>query len=121
MTYNIGNGLADSSSPSCNGNYFNNSGGGPGNAFCEAGTMGDGLLCGSLQQGSGAPAVGWHSEGSNFAFFDGHVKWLRGTTISPGLNPPSPTSVQSLGVHMAAGTSGLFASGNVPQGTYSIF
>ncbi len=30
--------------------------------------------------------TGWHSDGSNVLLADGHVKWLRGSAISPGFN-----------------------------------
>ncbi len=33
-----------------------------------------------------ATATGLHTDGSNFLFVDGHVKWLRGVAISPGFN-----------------------------------
>ncbi len=35
---------------------------------------------------------GVHNEGSNFAFADGHVKWLRGTSVSAGYNSGASTS-----------------------------
>lgn len=37
---------------------------------------------------------GVHTAGSNFLFCDGHVKWLRGESVSPGWPAPSATSPQ---------------------------
>jgi len=42
-------------------------------------------------------AVGVHIGGSNFAFTDGHVKWLRGNQVSPGCTPLLATDTQSVG------------------------
>ena len=109
-------------SPTCNGFYFangwraNNSG----TAYCTAGLLGDkGYLCGGSQELANAPTTGLHFGGSNFVFFDGHVKWLMGTQVSPGNNPPSPNSTQVAGSY-AAGSNGTFENGSPPQGTYSV-
>ena len=40
-------------------------------------------------------ATGRHTDASNVLFFDGHVKWMRGTTLSPGYN--AATSATPLG------------------------
>ena len=45
--------------------------------------------------------TGRHSEGSNFAFADGHVKWLKPQTVSVGINALSegaaPVSIRAAG------------------------
>ena len=113
-------------SPLCNGLYFangwrnNNSG----DCYCVAGLLGDaGLLCGVDAEmntpNPAPPMVGRHFNGSNFAFFDGHVKWLMGSSVSPGFNAASASSPQSTASGTAAGSSGLFAGGGRPQATYS--
>ncbi|MGI4789470.1 MAG: H-X9-DG-CTERM domain-containing protein [Janthinobacterium lividum] len=55
------------------------------------------------------PRTGRHTDGSNYLFCDGHVKWLRGTQVSNGnaASAPgdAPTSCR------AAGTANLSASG----------
>lgn len=55
--------------------------------------------------GLGDPAalLGLHSGGSNFLLADGHVKWLHGANISPGLSAAAPTQVEGLNYN-AAGT-----------------
>jgi len=120
----------DVSSPDCNGLFFENSGVNSGNEYCEAGALSNtGFICGADQedttQGT-VPTAGWHFGGSNFAFLDGHVKWLMGDEVSPGENaesgnPLTPNSalVQTTSGY-AAGTSGTFSNGVHPAGTYSI-
>lgn len=46
---------------------------------------------------------GRHLEGANYAFADGHVKWLKGASVSPGYAPIKPTDPQING-QIAAGT-----------------
>ena len=41
------------------------------------------------------PTTGRHSDGANYLLIDGHVKWLRGVQVSPGLAAPSPTTPQT--------------------------
>ena len=41
------------------------------------------------------PTTGRHTDGSNYLLNDGHVKWLRGAAVSPGLAAPTPTSTQA--------------------------
>ncbi|HEY3329216.1 MAG TPA: prepilin-type N-terminal cleavage/methylation domain-containing protein [Capsulimonadaceae bacterium] len=59
------------------------------------GTCGDGGLPGqdrcNMHMASGqksfwdpAHPLGWHNEGSNFTFLDGHAKWMKGTNVSVG-------------------------------------
>ena len=68
-----------------------------------------------------AQPAGRHTDGSNFAFADGHVRWLRGASVSPGGNAAGETEAQGVvgGYPHAAGTSGSI--GAVPAaGTFSI-
>ncbi|RYG59922.1 DUF1559 domain-containing protein [bacterium] len=46
---------------------------------------------------------GRHLEGANYAFADGHVKWLKGSAVSPGYSAKTPTDAQLPG-QIAAGT-----------------
>lgn len=57
--------------------------------------------------GGGVLAEGRHMSGANFAFADGHVKWLMGRSISVGRNATSPTSAAATSPensHRSAGT-----------------
>jgi len=45
-----------------------------------------------------------HTEGSNFLAADGHVKWLRGTKVSAGINAGSTTDAPGVTTNAAAGT-----------------
>ena len=64
----------------------------PGGTACSlplaTGFMGvSGARAASFQAGSGKnylSSVGRHTEGSNFLFCDGHVRWLRGSQVSTG-------------------------------------
>ena len=47
-------------------------------------TWTDGSVIGT-NAGNYLAATGRHTDGSNFLFMDGHVKWLRGSQVSPGL------------------------------------
>ncbi len=58
-----------------------------------------------------------HTDGSDFCFADGHVKWLRGSQVSPGPNAAQSTDPQSNGCGVAAGTAST--TGNF-AGTFSI-
>ncbi len=58
-----------------------------------------------------------HTGGANFGFADGHVKWLRGTQLSPGGNAAQATDPQSNGCGVAAGTA---ATAGSFAGTYSV-
>ena len=44
---------------------------------------------------SGWPTPARHTDGSNFLAADGHVKWLKGVAVSPGLTNGSATGVES--------------------------
>ncbi len=62
---------------------------------------------------------GLHTDGSNYAFTDGHVKWLRPSAVSPGNTAGLPTSTQVDGGY-AAGTQGTFSDGKTtPGATFS--
>ncbi len=50
--------------------------------------------------------TGVHTDGSNFLAADGHVKWLRGSAVSPGRTAANATDGQNNGT-TAAGTSNL--------------
>ena len=63
---------------------------------------------------------GRHNSGSNFAFFDGHVKWMKGTSVSAGWNAAKPTNPDSCTGSAAAGTSGTM-NGVPVTATYSLF
>lgn len=132
-TYAIQSGEATgNTTPLCDGIHFCNGWRNlnSGSAYCVAGLLSDiGVLCGFRAQigppnvPAPAPSTGRHLEGANYAFFDGHVKWLKGSAVSPGLNAASATAVQTqltTGVGAAAGTSGTFANGTAIGATYSI-
>ncbi len=62
---------------------------------------------------------GLHSDGSNYLFTDGHAKWLRPGSVSPGGTAASSTSNQIDG-NNAAGTQGKFSDGKTtPTATFS--
>jgi len=48
-----------------------------------------------------------HTDASNIGYADGHVKYTRGSAVSPGVPAASPTSPQSNGCGSAAGTDAL--------------
>ena len=71
-----------------------------------------------------------HLEGSNWLFFDGHAKWLKGSQVSRGRNAtdagcnqggaaPNPPGVTCDTFRTAAGTSGL-ANGQPIGATFSV-
>ena len=57
--------------------------------------------------------TGRHSDGSNFLAEDGHVKWLHGAAVSPGVTAATSADAQgaSNAGRSAAGTAGLSANG----------
>lgn len=68
---------------------------------------------------------GRHSNGANYECWDGHVKWLRGSSVSPGGNaasPPYPEYVDyqftPTGVD-ASGTQAALSNGTMPAVTFS--
>ncbi|BDI31944.1 hypothetical protein CCAX7_39950 [Capsulimonas corticalis] len=54
--------------------------------------------------GNFATQTGWHTDGANYLAGDGHVKWLRGSKVSPGINAATSNDVQALSTNTAAGT-----------------
>ncbi|BDI30477.1 hypothetical protein CCAX7_25280 [Capsulimonas corticalis] len=56
--------------------------------------------------------TGRHTDGSNYLLSDGHVKFLRGAAVSPGMPPTSATSAPDYTNLLAAGTeySGPYAA-----------
>ena len=69
--------------------------------------------------------TGRHLTGANYAFWDGHVKLLRATTISPGQNPsPSSATAQENNngnPYQAGGTNGTNLIGGTYTATYSVY
>jgi len=65
---------------------------------------------------------GRHSDGANYAFWDGHVKWLKGSSVSEGTNAATAATADpcNAGAKSAAGTRGTM-SGNPIAATYSIY
>ncbi|BDI28380.1 hypothetical protein CCAX7_004310 [Capsulimonas corticalis] len=47
-----------------------------------------------------------HTEASNFLALDGHVKWVRGAAVSPGLDNSSATGAETGGTYGAAAGTG---------------
>ena len=69
--------------------------------------------------------TGRHSDAANYAFWDGHVKWLKGSVVSPGqttTGATGPTTQESAPgtPWWAAGTSGTNSLGKPVTATYSI-
>ena len=70
---------------------------------------------------------GRHGNAANYAFWDGHVKYLVGTNVCQGYiafqsswNEALLTSVTPSPQNNACGTQGKFANGQTPAGTFSI-
>ena len=53
--------------------------------------------------------TGRHTDGSNYLFCDGHVKWLRGSAVSPGPSAAQPADAQG------ATPAAPFAGGTFPS------
>jgi prepilin-type N-terminal cleavage/methylation domain-containing protein/prepilin-type processing-associated H-X9-DG protein len=60
--------------------------------------------------------TGRHTDGSNFLAADGHVKWLRGTAVSPGHTAINTTDAQNNG----AGNTGFIAAGTSNLGSFAL-
>lgn len=58
---------------------------------------------------------GRHSGGSNFLMFDGHVKWLNGANVSPGVRAARPSN-QENPVSQGCGTAAGTAVSTLPDG-----
>ena len=66
--------------------------------------------------------LGRHTDNGNYLMADGHVKWLRSQSVSPGNTPLTSTANQTVGNGgaNAAGTAGYFADGKTtPAATFS--
>ena len=76
-----------------------------------------GFMAGGSAAAGGATCfpspTGRHTDGANYLMNDGHVKWLRGVAVSPGLAAPTATSPQSgnAGPYNADGTGALGTTG----------
>jgi prepilin-type N-terminal cleavage/methylation domain-containing protein/prepilin-type processing-associated H-X9-DG protein len=72
-----------------------------------------------------AAQTGRHTDGSNFLFTDGHVKFLRGSQVSPGLNatPGDYQAQNSSGSNPneAASTSNMFLGANQTSAVAATF
>jgi prepilin-type N-terminal cleavage/methylation domain-containing protein/prepilin-type processing-associated H-X9-DG protein len=115
------NGLPGTASPvtdGVTGVYINGT-----NSVTESSSSG--LMTGSL----GAPQIsanttmttigGRHTAGSNFLLADGHVKWLRPSAVSPGVNAQSSTNLQGATSYAACGTGALSSSSGNFAATFS--
>ena len=98
-------------SPTGNGNVIANDGTGGLTACSTTVSYATGNMTGAT--GACNPNPGRHLEGSNFAFADGHVKFLRGTTVSTGDNATNEGDAPGSG--HAAGT-----GNNSYAGTFSV-
>ena len=66
---------------------------------------------------------GRHLEGANYAFADGHVKWLKGSAVSAGASNPNPNCPQDrTGATCGTTSSNVAAGTDAPNvgGTFSI-
>jgi len=107
-------------SPSGNGDWLSNDGPGNACASCDLANGGIHYVTGWMSgRGNGTtayqswqaagtqvgPQTGVHLSGANFAFMDGHVKWLLGSAVSAGFPAVNSTDAQtSNGSSKAAGT-----------------
>ena len=69
-------------------------------------------------QGNGVittPPDGIHTSGSNFLLCDGHVKWLRGSQVSSGLNAYLATDNQGASTYTADNLQNARAAGTASQ------
>lgn len=76
--------------------------------------------------GAYSNTYGRHTDGSNYAFVDGHVKWLKVTSVSPGLAAPNETADHvgcspgcAGGVAPSTGYNAAGTANNRYQGTFS--
>ena len=68
--------------------------------------------------------TGRHTDGSNFLFADGHVKWLRGSQVSPGPSALNATDLQGANTQVCGGArvslrTAEGTGGSVYAGTFS--
>ncbi len=62
---------------------------------------------------------GRHQGGANYVMADGHAKFLKPASVSPGVNAANSTDKQ-VDNSTAAGTQGTFANGGSPAVTFSV-
>jgi prepilin-type N-terminal cleavage/methylation domain-containing protein/prepilin-type processing-associated H-X9-DG protein len=87
--------------------------GGTGPAYTNGCTVG-------TSQYNYAAITGRHTNGSNFLLADGHVKWMMGSSVSPGSAASSPTATAAFGSSSGqTPTGGAFGNGGAEgtQGT----
>lgn len=65
-------------------------------------------------------ATGRHNGGANYLMADGHVKWLMGTQVSPGVNASNQNSNENESTALAAGANGGMIGTVKPAATFSI-
>jgi len=84
---------SESTSPIADGLPWNGTGG----KQCNLGAcnLGTDNAVGTLAGNPGGTQKARHTDNANYLMADGHVKWLRGVVVSPGLNAPTPTTDQS--------------------------
>jgi prepilin-type processing-associated H-X9-DG protein len=66
--------------------------------------------------------TGRHSDGANYGFWDGHVKWLKCGNVAPGFNAATSIQVESnagTDWNNGSGTSAALLNGQMPAATYS--
>jgi len=82
-----------------------------------------GYLNGATQNlGQYAAPKGRHQDGANYIMCDGHAKWLKPESVSPGYTAASETAnqIDQAAGGVAAGTSGHFSNGSTsPAATFS--
>lgn len=84
----------------------------PGGYQYTLGTIGNPPTTPWNNQGGFVQAAARHTGGANYALADGHVKFLRGSSISPGYsNTSGPTFPQGSNGNNACGTGDLSSGG----------
>jgi len=88
---------------------------GTGGQMCNLGncSLGTDNAVGILAGKPGGTQHPRHTDNANYLMADGHVKWLHGTSVSPGLNAPTPNTDQS-----APGSQSTAAGTGVSTGVY---
>ena len=76
-----------------------------------------GILAGDPDHGNSEPR---HTDNSNYLMADGHVKWLHGAVVSPGLNATDPNNDQSVPVPTANSTAAGTARSTGQYGNYVV-
>ena len=87
-----------------------------GNGTYATGDMGQPANMNSANNDDGSHHTGLHTDGSNFLFSDGHVKWLRPSAVSPGTAAGNATDNQAQYSSIeAAGTANSKFTGTFSQ------